>query len=129
MQAVQVLLKSLARFSPFENPVWDICRLITEKEVELAVEREQLLAWSTTASLALTRAQHIRRVAWLVVHGWTDPIELDVGCLCLNYHNDWFVCDGNHRHAAAIFRGDECIAATIAGDLGYAEQQLGVTIP
>lgn len=126
MRAVQVLLKSLARFSPFENSVWDIYRPITEKGVELAVEREQLLARSTTPSIALTRTQHIRRVAWLVVHGWTDPIELDVGCL--DYHNDWFVCDGNHRHAAAIFWGDKVIGATVAGDLDYAEEQLGITV-
>ncbi|AYG48520.1 hypothetical protein DV532_28855 (plasmid) [Pseudomonas sp. Leaf58] len=60
-------------------------------------------------------------------HKARDAISIDVGCpslgaACLS----WPVLDGNHRLAAAIFRKDEAISATVDGELGYAEDLFGV---
>jgi len=41
-------------------------------------------------------------------------------------HVDWLVVDGNHRFAAAIYRGDEWILADVAGELDYAFELFGV---
>lgn len=40
---------------------------------------------------------HAQRIAFLVKHGWDDPIQID---------QNGFVLDGNHRLRAAAFRGD-----------------------
>lgn len=40
----------------------------------------------------------------------------------------WPVQDGNHRVAAAIYRGDEEILAVVDGSVAYAMELLGVGI-
>lgn len=57
--------------------------------------------------------KHAARIAFLVEHGWLDPIELDVGTSSQDIR--WIVSEGNHRLAAAIYRNDAFIAAEIAG--------------
>lgn len=47
-----------------------------------------------------------------------------VPSLC--YHLPWMVTDGNHRLAAAIFRGDLSIEASVAGELVYARRHFGI---
>jgi hypothetical protein len=42
---------------------------------------------------------HIKRIAFLAINGWLDPITVEKGK----------VTAGNHRLLAAIFRGDEYI--------------------
>lgn len=56
---------------------------------------------------------HARRIAYLVKHGWNDPILVDVGCGGLGGH--FSVDDGNHRLCAAVIRGDASIKASTAG--------------
>lgn len=51
---------------------------------------------------------HEARVAWLVVNGWDEPIEID---FCGQYP----LIDGHHRLAAAIFRKDTAIEADCSG--------------
>ena len=75
-----------------------------------------------------TIAYHVARIAYLVLHGWTDPIEIDVGVPGLGCHVDWVVVDGNHRLAAAIFRGDESIMAVVDGDINYGSELFGVDV-
>ena len=77
------------------------------------------------------RQQHVQRVAWLVVNGWDDAISVDVGVPSLGYYVEWLVVDGNHRLAAAIYRGDLGILTSPAGDMDlYAEFLLeGVSDP
>ena len=69
---------------------------------------------------------HARRIAYLVEHGWGDPIEVDVGVPSMGGFPVWPVLDGNHRVYAAAVRGDAEIVVTVAGDLGYAAQRFGV---
>ena len=78
--------------------------------------------------LKTSREEHVKRVAYLVVNGWDDNICIDVGIPEMNCYIDWIVMDGNHRLAAAFFRGDADIGCDICGSNGYAEELLGVDI-
>jgi len=74
------------------------------------------------------RRYHIERVAYFVVHGWSDPIDLDVGVPSLGCHIVWVIQDGNHRFYAAVIRGSKSILATLSGDLNHAQEVLGIRI-
>lgn len=70
---------------------------------------------------------HAGRIAYLVKNPASDPIWIDVGCPALGYWGpSWMVTDGNHRLAAAIYRGDETIAALVDGQLDHAFDLFGV---
>lgn len=75
-------------------------------------------AWTT---------EHVGRVKGLMLTGWSDPIEIDVGCL--GAHHWWPVLDGNHRLCAAILRGDTRILVQPAGDLDLANELLAPEVP
>jgi hypothetical protein len=75
-----------------------------------------------------THDQEVERIAYLVVNGWDDAIEIDVGVPSLLCHVDWIVLDGNHRLAAAIYRGDTMISASVGGCIGYAMELFGVDV-
>ncbi len=104
---------------------------VTEKGVALALATGNLrsapiltvkMGWTEPASV------HEARIAWFVKHGWSDTIQLDVGVPSLGYCADWIVEDGNHRLAAAIYRGDKTINCGISGDLCYADELLGTQV-
>lgn len=63
----------------------------------------------------LTRDYHVKRIAWLVINGWDDEIQIDVGVPELNDHVEWPIMDGNHRFMAALIRQDEYIDAGLSG--------------
>lgn len=69
---------------------------------------------------------HAARIAYLVLNGWKDAIEVDVGVPVLGYVTDWIVTDGNHRLAAAIYARHEVIECSVAGQMDYAKRVLGV---
>lgn len=54
-----------------------------------------------------SRVQHIQRIAYLVQHGWVDPV-----CVIL-FGNEVLIDDGHHRVAAAKYRGCTTIAAKV----------------
>ena len=107
------------------------CAGTTEEGVELALATGHLR--STPVEIASVHhiepaCEHEARIAWFVKHGWSDTIWLDVGAPDLGCHVDWIVEDGNHRLAAAIYRGDKTIGCTIGGDLCYADELLGTQV-
>jgi len=57
---------------------------------------------------------HAGRIAHLVSHKWTDKIIIDVG-VDDKFNDQWLIYDGNHRVAAAWFRGDNMIDVEYAG--------------
>ncbi len=67
------------------------------------------------------KVRHVERIAWFVINGWEDPIEIDFGCPDLysayDYLSFWPITDGNHRYAAAIIRGDKTILAGCSGQM------------
>jgi len=107
---------------PFEGVCWaDILDgPITREEVQEAIDQGRLRGdpadgYSEGEYLSFTRQDHIERVAYFVVHRDPKPIDLDVGIPDMGCYVDWPVQDGNHRFAAAIFRGDETIEAWVMG--------------
>jgi hypothetical protein len=71
--------------------------------------------------------RHARRIAWLVVNRWEDPIELDVGIPSVGYY-PYIVIDGHHRLCAAIISGDTEIRAQVSGSIDYAFDLFGVDV-
>ena len=111
-----------------EDP-WDAG--VTKDGVKQAIETGNLRSAPVlTASIHKPEpaSVHEARIAWLVKHGHEDTIQLDVGVPSLGCHVNWIVIDGNHRLAAAIYRGDETIDCTIGGDLCYADEILGTQV-
>ena len=103
---------------PFKDGVWDgvpLGRVV----ISQAIREGRLLgdSWDARASGAdWTWMMHVERVAFLVVHPDPKPIEVDVGIPSLGCHVDWPVIDGNHRLAAALYRGDKTILVSPAGE-------------
>lgn len=109
----------LKEWNPFEHVVWlDMEDPISQQEVAEAISENRF----RKEHKHITRKHHIERIAWLVVNGWEDSIEIEVGVPHLGCYVDWIVTDGNHRLAAAIYRRDVNIKAEIGGDLDYAEE-------
>lgn len=73
------------------------------------------------------RDDHAARIAYLVENPATDPIAIDVGVPALGYWGpSWMITDGNHRLAAAIYRGDATISALVDGQMDHAFELFGV---
>jgi hypothetical protein len=125
-------VSALLDWSPFDHYVWDITRPVTKDAVGKAIAENRFrpvpLDLNTTLEMDMESrtAYHIERIAHLVQAGWEDEIDVDVGVPALGYHPDWIVQDGNHRLAAAIYRGDESIAVSVAGQLDFAAALFGV---
>lgn len=102
---------------PTTESVWDGSRRpISVAEVQKSVSQGILADAVDWRIGKWSRKFHIARVAFLVVHGWSDPIELDVGIPWLLGGSGWWpIQDGNHRFLAAIVRGDKTILGDAAG--------------
>lgn len=97
------------------NP-WAVWGLrVTPREVERAVAKDvfESRSWNSREAFKPPKFSHAGRIAHLVVHGWSDPIEVDVGCGSLGGY--FCVEDGNHRLCAAQVRGDKSILASAGG--------------
>lgn len=74
-----------------------------------------------------TAELHIGRIRYLARHGWSDPIEIDVGVPCIGYAGpQWPIVDGNHRLWAATLRREATIEVGVTGQVGHAARLLGV---
>lgn len=123
------LKKFVERCNPFRDTVWfEVGETpITREEVTTAIEENRLREepcpeFSYGFGPQGSRQAHVERVAYLAVHGWTDAIQIDLGVPSLGCHVDWPVIDGNHRLAAALFRGDSQIEAGFSGDVCLIEE-------
>lgn len=125
---VKAPLDSLKPWNPLNgHPVWRGCEEpISPKEVEKAIKNK--LFFDEPIVSSSPRKDHIARIAFLVVNGWWDYIELDFGVPSMGYCPKWPVVDGNHRLAAAFFDGHTTIDAGISGSLEEAEKILGIKI-
>ena len=95
-------------------------RPINVDEVKKAVREGRMLGYDD-AGIG-SRKHHIERVAYLVIHGWDDPIEVDVGVPSLGNYSDWPILDGNHRFLAAIVREDRHIKVDASGEVKLINQ-------
>ena len=128
------LARLQAHCDPFVSGVWDdkplsrlaITRCLNAKQYETEFY-DPPIVWRGLGPYK-TRGWHNRRVAYLVANPDITPIEIDVGVPEVSGmlgRVPWFVQDGNHRLAAAIYRGDSYIEATVAGSVRYAESLFG----
>lgn len=121
---VQLILKIC---DPFANP-WNGERF-TRKAVREAVAKQKLRATALLDEKSAWSTQdHIERIAYLVVHGWKKPIDIDVGVPALGCHVRWPVIDGNHRLAAAAVRRDVLIDCEVSGSVSFAKELLQVEV-
>ena len=97
--------------------------MVTQEDVRAALLEGRLR--SSPVDIESGRDAHAERVAWLVIHEATDPIEIDVGIPSIGYMPPEMVPDGNHRLAAAINAGRP-IAVEITGDVNFAAEIFGV---
>ena len=97
--------------NPLVNPPWDkLMEPITYQEIAEASESTTEPKQAYDSFFGESRQMHINRIAWFAIHGWHDaPIEINMNDV------SWVVWDGNHRLAAAIYRGDEMIWADVEG--------------
>lgn len=116
----------VAHCDPFSNPWTE--EPLSPKDVQSALAEGRLLAEAFGILSEWGARQHAERIAYLVVHGWDEPIEVDVGIPAFGCFPPWFVDDGNHRLAAAVVAGHEFIEASVAGDIDYAMELFGVDV-
>lgn len=93
--------------------------LVTKRDVRRALAERRLVS-------APGSSDHAGRIAYLVENEADDAIEVEVGAPALQCYVGWFLYDGNHRLAAAIYAGRSLIKASVGGDLGYAKRLFGV---
>jgi len=128
--SVQVSVQKIKDiWSPYRMKLW--CRTtvhMTDVRREIKLGRFIKKPWSMRRGW--TSEQHAQRIAWLVVNGWADPIEVDVGIpgIMGGFMLPDLITDGNHRLAAAIYRRDKTILANVSGSASYARELLGVDI-
>lgn len=103
--------------NPFSGHPW--AERVTRRDVRRALAEGRLAATPGTGD-------HAGRIAFLMTHEATDPIDIDVGVPAFGCHVRWFVQDGNHRLAAAIMAGRPTISALVGGQLDYAKRLFGV---
>jgi hypothetical protein len=106
------------RFNPLSDSPWGLPE-IRAAEIRAAIASEEFCPERHPNGLSgnyWSREKHISRIAFLAVHGWAEPIDINVGVPSLGCIVDWPISDGNHRLCAAIVRGDGHIAASVGGD-------------
>lgn len=129
--SIKIPIANLDCVNPYKHTVWlGLRKPITIKEVAKAIDSGKFTPkpLPDQPDRQITRKEHITRIAYLVVHGWEDPIHLDVGVPSLLCYVDWPLVDDNHRMAAAIYREDHDILAEVSGQVSYAEELFGIKL-
>lgn len=128
-QPVELSVEKLLEFgNPFDVNIW-VESDITHQMVEEAILTHSLnpnpyLSFGLERGPDWSAQEHADRIAYLVVNGWTEPIIIDVGVPSLGVYVANPILDGNHRFAAAIFRGDETILVEASGSVSVLETLL-----
>lgn len=119
-EVIRIPLDRLARLcNPLETSPW--ATPVSQEDVALALETGRLVS----TPLPGNEGDHAGRIAYLVVNTASDPIDLDVGVPEMGSEVAWPVVDGNHRLAAAIFRGDVHIDVNWSGSSDHFEFLFG----
>lgn len=107
---------------PLETTPW-VCIPFGRKEIAKSL-KARLFESKPVPDDTVNCWPHINRIAYLVCHGWSDPIVISVGVF--NAELSWPIIDGNHRLAAAIYRRDKQILVSVDGSLERARKLFGV---
>lgn len=129
-RGILIPLDRLEPWSAFKNTVWARLREpITRQEVDDAIRQGRLRKTPLGPGGPRTaRRSHVQRIAYLVLHPAEDPIDIDVGVRSSSTHLTWPICNGNHRLAAAFYRGDDRVCVDIGGSVAYAQQLLNLKL-
>lgn len=133
---VQLKTSTIQRFcDPFKGCWIELNRPLSTQDVQRCLDRDDAdlqEPWRCVHdALAIPQAElrrrHAAKVAWFVLYGFQDPIQLDVGVPSLGCYPSWLVQDGNHRLAAAIFRRtvlqeDPMLPVEISGSISFAKE-------
>lgn len=123
----RVPLQFLIPWNPFTYPCW-LPKPVAPRAVAEAIAQNQLeeTPWAKLPGCKKDKSLlwHARRIAYLVVHHSPKPIDIDLGVPSMGCIVDHIVIDGNHRLAAAFYRGAEFIRASIAGEEGCIKEFL-----
>jgi hypothetical protein len=109
---------------PYENEIWIPGQVVKRDIITRCIERGRLLHPKQYEDEQdednCTMLQHHERIAWLVVNGWEEPIEVDFG---VSFGRQWYpLQDGHHRLAAAIYRNELFILASCSGSISRIEE-------
>jgi hypothetical protein len=108
-----VALKKIVNlYNPYEVIPEGLDKPITLEEVENSLKKGLYLE---EPSASWTRAKHIKRIAYLVIHPDTRPLSINIGNPEKNDTPDNILEDGFHLLAAAIYRKDTNILANLKG--------------
>lgn len=121
---VAIPLSKLERWNPFTHVIWrGLAGPVTRDEVAAAIRAGVLRKTPLRPQDGATRLVHHRRIGFLVLNPDPRPLDIDVGVPELaGYRPVWPIADGNHRLAAAFYRGDLTIEADIGGSLKHARE-------
>ena len=124
--AVDIPVKRLARHcNPFGG-TWGGEKPVRRADVRRALRERRAVSTPYEQMLSAKDYDHAGRIAYLIENVTDDPIDIDVGIPVLNFYVEWYVTDGNHRLAAAIFAERPTIKACVAGQMDYAKRLFGV---
>lgn len=125
---IAVSTKLLYPYSAFSSWQWIIpypnkinTKPVSRLEIATAIENKEFIRTPikgvdyANLDKNASREDHIRRIAYMVIHKDSHPIHIDVGLP--GYSDKINIEDGNHRLAAAIFRKDKNILVEFSGDL------------
>lgn len=130
---MKVLVRDVLKIAPiFKDVPWGVsvgaeqffelvkAKVNAEELCEVPFEEFQ----KDNASQVFWDEYHAARVAYFVLHGWREPISIDVGIpgVC---HVSWPVVDGNHRLYAAVFCQEQYIEAQLQGSVTALEEFFG----
>ena len=102
-------IEKLTDNSPYRHIIWTGTPPISTADISLALLEDRLR--SRQWKLGCRPNEHIERIAYLVRHGWTRPISVIIE----RYYGNasYYIDDGYHRLAAAIYLGDKTIEAVV----------------
>lgn len=129
MSSQPVPVSRLAKLTnPYDNP-WQGDEFTTE-DVKKAIEEKRFCAepYLEQTCFRWPTSKHIERIAYLAVHGWTDPLHVDVGIPSLGFMPACPVTDGNHRLAAAMYAKKRYVDCSISGEVRAIKMLLGVDV-
>lgn len=121
---IRLSLAELGKHWDLSADIWG-AGSINLADVEAAVQEQRFVADPFSPGFgSWSYDRHVERIAYLLHHGWTDAIEVDVGIPSLGFWIDWPIQEGNHRLLAALTRKDPFILASVAGEVDFIRKMI-----
>lgn len=112
---------------PFRSVCWnDLDKPISRLEVASAILGRMSKVDKARHDHAVKIAHFVKNYNESIVNNYdeSDYICVDVGAPALGFYPSWLITDGNHRFAAALYRGSVSILAECSGQHSLIEKLL-----